>query len=58
MYTVKIQLSKINEETGKQELGASFEANQLDFAQAKQTIEDSVPALDALRNDWLKKDVE
>ena len=58
LYTVKVCLAKINEETGKQELGASFEANQLSFEQAAATIADAAPKLDALRNELLAKDIE
>ncbi len=58
LYTVKICLTKINDETGQSELGASFYAGQLSFDQAAATIKEVAPQLDAIRNDWLAKDIE
>ncbi len=57
-YKVKICLTKINEETGVEQLGASFFAGELNFEQAKACIEEVKPKLDAIRDDWLSKDVE
>lgn len=58
LYTVKICLVKINDETGQSELGASFFAGQLDFNQAAETIKEVKPKLDAIRDEWLSKDIE
>ncbi len=58
LYSVRVCLAKINDETGQTELSASFTAGQLDFNQAAQTIKESIPVLDGLRNDWLSKDIE
>ena len=57
-YTVQICLVKINEETGAKQLGASFFAGELSFEQADETIKETAPKLDAIRNDWLSKDIE
>ncbi len=57
-YKVKLCLVKINEETGVEQLGASFFAGELSFEQAKACIEEVKPKLDAIRDDWLSKDTE
>ncbi len=57
-YKVKVCLVKINEETGVEQLGASFFAGELNFEQAKACIDEAKPVLDKMRDDWLSKDVE
>lgn len=57
-YKVEIRLVKIDQATGAEQLGANFFAGDLDFKQAEACIKEAQPVLDALRNDWLSKDVE
>jgi hypothetical protein len=57
-YKVEIRIVKINQETNVEQLGESFFAGELDFKQAEECIKEVKPKLEAIRDDWLAKDIE
>lgn len=57
-YKVEIRLVKINQDTNVKQLGESFFAGELDFHQAAECIKEVKPKLEAIRDDWLSKDIE
>lgn len=57
-YKVEIRLVKIEQANGTEQLGASFFAGDLSFEQAAECIKEVKPKLDAIRDEWLSKDIE
>ena len=57
-YTVRLTLEKIHEETGKRQSAQIIEANDLDFAQAKATLEDADKGFSAIKAELHSKDTE